>query len=172
MYLAKNYGAQVTGIEVDPSLIEIAQKHIKEADLETSVTLYYNISAINLPFEDASFDIIFSKEVIVHVNDKESLFKEFFRVLRPGGLLIVVDWFKTTGTNSRQLNETLDLDALLFHYCTHHEYEKFIINAGFLIKKVQETSSFHLRFIRDEYNELSGYKRRENKRAFWRISFE
>jgi SAM-dependent methyltransferase len=45
-----------------------------------------------LPFADGSFDVLFSKDAMVHVADKNSLYADVMRVLRPGGELIVSDW--------------------------------------------------------------------------------
>ena len=45
-----------------------------------------------LPFADASFDIVFSKDALLHVPDKDALFAEIFRVLKPGGVFAASDW--------------------------------------------------------------------------------
>ena len=45
-----------------------------------------------LPFEDGSFDVVFSKDAMVHIPDKDALFAEIFRVLRPGGVFAASDW--------------------------------------------------------------------------------
>lgn len=57
---------------------------IRTADLETEP----------LPFDDADFDVVFSKSVIEHFYYPERLVREMFRVLKPGGLLITMcpDW--------------------------------------------------------------------------------
>ena len=39
-----------------------------------------------LPFADRSFDVVFSKDALLHVPDKDALFAEIFRVLKPGGV--------------------------------------------------------------------------------------
>ncbi|MEE9589488.1 MAG: class I SAM-dependent methyltransferase, partial [Hyphomicrobiaceae bacterium] len=43
---------------------------------------------INLPFEDARFDIVFSSNVLEHVTDLQALQRDMARVLRPGGLCV------------------------------------------------------------------------------------
>ena len=48
-----------------------------------------NGSAFALPFKDASFDCVMSSQVIEHIRYDESIFAEMYRVLRPGGMLIL-----------------------------------------------------------------------------------
>jgi predicted SAM-dependent methyltransferase len=48
-----------------------------------------NGSAFALPFKDGSFDCVMSSQVIEHIRYDESIFAEMYRVLRPGGMLIL-----------------------------------------------------------------------------------
>lgn len=53
-----------------------------------------NLADSPIPFDDRSFDVVFSKSVVEHFYHPERLFSEFHRVLRPGGRLITLtpDW--------------------------------------------------------------------------------
>ena len=81
--LAKK-GADVTGIDVSKKMIEIAEQ-------ETPSTLKVNYRVGNvtkLPYRSGSFEWILSMYVLENVKDLKKVFKEFFRVLRPGGSCI------------------------------------------------------------------------------------
>ncbi|MBU2691458.1 MAG: class I SAM-dependent methyltransferase [Candidatus Eisenbacteria bacterium] len=77
-------GADVVGIDVSPNMLEVAQQRIGDtavlqlADLEQP-----------MPFlADSSFHVILSSGTLGYVRDWLALFREFSRVLRPGGCVV------------------------------------------------------------------------------------
>ena len=85
MSLFSDYGAQkVIGIDVDNDVWETAWERVKTSGLESHIDIF-KVEPGPFPFEDASFDIVFSKDSIVHIEEKEVLSKEIFRVLKQGG---------------------------------------------------------------------------------------
>ena len=93
--LAKDYGFNVTGITISPA-------QVKRARELTPIELNCNfqvMDALDLNFEDGSFDGVWSVEAGAHMNDKNKFADEILRTLRPGGYLALADW------NSRDLRE-------------------------------------------------------------------
>ena len=89
--LASNFNAQrVVGVDVGAYQIERSRDVAEEQGLSTNIS-FQQMDGSHLPFEAESFDAVFSKDVIVHVEDKSGLFAEMFRVLRPDGRLIISD---------------------------------------------------------------------------------
>jgi ubiquinone/menaquinone biosynthesis C-methylase UbiE len=76
--------ANITSMDFSEEYIRLAKKNLKKGRFVIG-------SVTNLPFKDNSFDFIFSVDVLQHVPDLEKAIKEFFRVLRKGGALIIVD---------------------------------------------------------------------------------
>ncbi len=78
-------GFNIKGIDYKPECLNaLADFDIRDCNLEKD----------KLPFEDNSFDVIFSKSVIEHVSNADNLFDEIYRVLRKGGIAIIMtpDW--------------------------------------------------------------------------------
>jgi SAM-dependent methyltransferase len=78
--LLRQKGFDVVGMDLDGSAFEPDQQD----GLKFSVG-----SAIQLPFADASFDVVTSYQVVEHIEQPEKAFAEMYRVCRPGGVLIV-----------------------------------------------------------------------------------
>ncbi|MDD5472651.1 MAG: methyltransferase domain-containing protein [Candidatus Methanoperedens sp.] len=92
--IKKTYpGAEVTGLDGDPKILEIARTKVARAGLDISLDTGM---AFELPYPDGSFDRVVSSLVFHHLTreDKARTFKEIFRVLRHGGELHVADFGK------------------------------------------------------------------------------
>lgn len=81
MNWAKN-GANCTGVDLNPTSIEQTKRRFELHDLKADIRLE---DANNLPFEDNSFDYVWSWGVLHHSPNLELSIKELFRVLKPGG---------------------------------------------------------------------------------------
>lgn len=53
-----------------------------------------------LPFSDETFDVVFSKDSLIHIENKTELYKEVLRVLKPGGMFAASDWLAKEGAET------------------------------------------------------------------------
>lgn len=87
-------GAQVTGIDISPHMLDIARRKVEQAELADSITLL-QMSAIELDerFEPQSFDTIMSSLTFSELSDDEQRFvlRQCHRLLKDGGRLIIAD---------------------------------------------------------------------------------
>jgi phosphoethanolamine N-methyltransferase len=81
----------VTGIDVVPELVERSRRLCRAAGLSDLVS-FELVAPGPLPFADAAFDIVFTKDALLHIPDKTGVFREISRVLRPGGRFLGSDW--------------------------------------------------------------------------------
>jgi ubiquinone/menaquinone biosynthesis C-methylase UbiE len=75
---------RATATDISPGMLRSLERNAKELGVKVSTA---QAEAEELPFEDASFDLVFGHAVLHHIPDLERAFSEFHRVLRPGGLL-------------------------------------------------------------------------------------
>ena len=80
-------GARYTGIDFSPSALDLARERL---ELEGGSARFVRGSIVELPFPDASFDLVYSNGVIHHLPETQRAIAEFHRVLRPGGTAIVM----------------------------------------------------------------------------------
>jgi SAM-dependent methyltransferase len=86
-------GARYTGIDFSPAALELARRRMR---LEGGVAEIVRGSIVELPFADASFDLVYSNGVIHHVPETQRAIDEFHRVLRPGGTAIVMVYHRAS----------------------------------------------------------------------------
>ena len=82
-------GAQVTGIDMAPAMIEVARLHAHESALKIDYQLAAAEQYAQTQAGQAPFDVITCMELIEHVPDPARVFAAFARLLRPGGELFV-----------------------------------------------------------------------------------
>jgi SAM-dependent methyltransferase len=95
--LARRFGLAVTGVDPLPRHVEAAR-----AAAGPGGPVFEAGSAERLPVPDAAADLVWCRDVLVHVSDLESAFAEFRRVLRPGGRVLI---YQVTGTRCLEPGE-------------------------------------------------------------------
>ncbi len=91
--LSDYYGFNVTGITISPAQV----KRATELTLFTTKCKFKVMDALELKFDDGTFDGVWSVEAGAHMQNKTKFAEQMLRVLRPGGYLALADW------NSRDL---------------------------------------------------------------------
>jgi len=84
-------GAQVTGIDLTPASVDLARKRFSLYGIPGDFQV---ADAENLPFPDESFDVVYSFGVLHHTPDTQRAIDEAYRVLRPGGEIVVMLYHK------------------------------------------------------------------------------
>jgi len=85
-FLASKFGCQVTGLDFTAEFVALAAMLAQRTRLADKVT-YRQGDALDLPFADASFDIVWSQNAAMNIADRDRLYGEMRRVLVPGGRL-------------------------------------------------------------------------------------
>jgi ubiquinone/menaquinone biosynthesis C-methylase UbiE len=83
--LTVEFGCRVTGIDLTEEFCRAAEMLTDLAGFQGQIDFRQG-SALDLPFDDASFDVVWCQNVLMNVEDKGRAFEEVYRVLRPGGL--------------------------------------------------------------------------------------
>ncbi len=135
--LATDHGAaEVIGIDVEPQLVESARALIAARGLTERVT-FQLVEPGALPFSDASFDVVFSKDAMVHVEGKAALYAEVLRVLKPRGWFTAADWLWAEDAGKSAVVEAwLSMGPLKFAFTPPAVALQAMINAGFAEPRV------------------------------------
>ena len=87
-WIAYKFGCRVTGIDLTPEFCEAARQLNDITGMSERVTILEG-SALSLPFPNAAFDKAVSQNVLMNIADKAGVFREVFRVLKPGGIVVL-----------------------------------------------------------------------------------
>ena len=90
-YLAHTYGCRVDGIDLTPELIETGRVLTERCKLANRVMLQLG-NALDLPFPDQTFDVVWCQNVTMNIADKAGLLAGVYRVLKPGGLFTSTEY--------------------------------------------------------------------------------
>lgn len=82
-------GCQGVGIDINQKSVDESTKYAQKQGVCDRVKFIQG-DATNLPFKDEEFDIVWASNVTSFILDKEKAIREYLRVLRPGGTLVVV----------------------------------------------------------------------------------
>jgi len=132
-------------VGVDPGAYQVQTSTARARDLGLHDKASFRlIQDETQPFSDNCFDIVFSKDVIVHVPDKQKLFKEFFRVLVPGGRLIISDHLFVGAHDEREaFRQCLSYARMIATPANLPEMTEAIEQAGFeAISAIDRTSNY------------------------------
>jgi SAM-dependent methyltransferase len=127
--LAHEVGCRVTALDLTSEYCEIAEWLNSALALDGLIDVHQG-DVLELPFADASFDVVISQHVQMNINAKDRLYSEARRVLRPAGRLAL--WDVTEGPNQPLLlpvpwAESPDLS----HLATPDRLQRIIEAAGF-----------------------------------------
>ena len=155
--LVTRHGARsVLGVDVDPGLLATMAERIARAGLTGRITTLC-VTPGSLPIPDGSFDVYFSKDAVVQIPDKASLFADAWRVLRPGGQLIVSDWLRGgSGEYSADMLEYFRLEGIAYNMANMEETTAVLARAGFTGIQAHDRSDWYRDLARRELAALEG----------------
>lgn len=91
--LEAEYGAQVVGVDITPPFIEVARWLSRATGLDAR-SEFICCDAQQLPLQDAQFDLVWSQHTLMNLPDQERGLQEIWRVLKPGGRLLMHEVFQ------------------------------------------------------------------------------
>lgn len=92
IYLAETIGCQVVGITLNNHQVKQAQQYVLDKKVHP-LPEFCTMDFTNTDFSNESFDIVWAIESVCHEKYKKAFIEEAFRILKPGGKLILADYF-------------------------------------------------------------------------------
>ncbi|RMD63870.1 MAG: class I SAM-dependent methyltransferase [Alphaproteobacteria bacterium] len=144
--LAARIGCRVTGIDLTPEYIAVAEDLTRMTGLDDRIT-YHVASALDMPFATARFDAAITIHVAMNIHDREGLYREIARVLRPGAVLCIYDVMKK-GEGELTFPVPWADTPRTSHLVTPEEMCALLEAAGFEVEEVEDRTDFGIDFFR------------------------
>ena len=155
--LANNYGAsEVVGVDVEEPVLNTANRRAAARGLTDRVK-FVKVEAGPLPFDDGEFDLVFSKDAMIHIPDKEILFADVIRLLKPGCWFVASDWLSShDGKPTEIMERYLRAEELSFRLGSPELYQEALTAAGFTDIDLNNRNKWYYETACRELAELEG----------------
>jgi phosphoethanolamine N-methyltransferase len=92
-YMAKSFGITVDGVDLSSNMVEIARENLAKMSEEVQKKVTFRVEdATTMEYPENHYDVVYSRDTILHIADKKSLFQNFFKTLKPGGRVVITDY--------------------------------------------------------------------------------
>lgn len=89
-YMSRAYGAVVTGVDILPQMVDLATERAKARGVSGVTFVHGDILELDMP--SAAYDLVYSRDAFLYVEDKATLFRKLYLLLAPRGRLFVSDY--------------------------------------------------------------------------------
>lgn len=155
-HLANRHNSKkIIGIELQEELVRRATETARSRGLD-QVIEFKRVQPGPLPFNDETFDIVFSKDSIIHVPDKAAMVEEIKRVLVPGGRVVIGDWFSGHDAFSPEANAWVEATGLTFTFKPIEHFAEFFTQAGFVGVRTEDRNAWYVKLSKRDVEALKG----------------
>jgi phosphoethanolamine N-methyltransferase len=150
-HLARQHDAVVTGVDLAGEMVQIAQERRRQCEAPQSVT-FLLADILTVAFEDR-FDIVWSRDALMHIADKPRLFARLFDLLNPGGKLVITDYARGPGSVSPEFQAYVQETG--YHLTDPASYGKLLEAAGFAEVEVEDATDKFVEILLREPKQLA-----------------
>ncbi|XP_065840487.1 uncharacterized protein [Oscarella lobularis] len=148
-HMADKYDVSVLGVSQSSTMTSIAMEHGLKRHKHLQTKVQFEVCDVMArEFPDSSFDVIYSREAIVHIENKAVLFKKFHKWLKPGGRLLIGDY--CCGPQPWPSDFKAYVAKRGFHLLEPVHYGKALENAGFDDVTADDRTALFIESLKEE----------------------
>ena len=143
-YFADRFGCRVTGIDLTEEFCNVARELSTRVGLKDKVDFEHG-NALAMPFDDDTFEGAYSMNVSMNIADKAAFYREIYRVLKPGGWLVLSELARGPGPQMDYPTPWAESEASSF-LATIDETRATLGECGFGVESLRNTAQEVLAF--------------------------
>ena len=145
-HLAREYGAIVTGVDLSPEMTDIALDATADSGVSSQVE-FLLADVLETDF-DEPFDIVWSRDALMHVHDKKRLFAKLHSLMADGGELVITDYARGAKPGTPEFEAYAKSTG--YHLVEPAVYGKFLEDAGFVNVVVEDATAKFTEILKKE----------------------
>lgn len=147
-YMAKEFGAEVIGIDLSTNMIQVALDRSKDPTAKDLKVEFEVCDATTKEYPPNSFDVIYSRDTILHIEDKAALFTNFLKWLKPGGKIMISDY--CCGENEPTDRFKKYVQGRGYHLLTPSAYGKLLEQVGCVNVVAEDRTDQFVKVLKSE----------------------
>ena len=152
-YMAREFGVFVEGVDISLNMVAQARKRADEMHLPVVFT---PVDVMQLEYPPASFDVIYSRDTLLHIAQKKELFQKFRRWLKPEGRLLITDYCISEAPVTQEFQAYLE--DRQYQLLTVPKYEQMLRDTGFEQVRAENRTEQFIRLLSGELQKFENEK--------------
>jgi len=146
--MAQKYDVRVTGMDLSANMVECALERANE--FKDQRVQFEVGDATKRQYPTELFDVIYSRDTILHIRDKKQLFQSFYRWLKPGGKLLITDYCCNGEETSWSQSFKNYVQKRSYHLLSVEQYGQLLEEVGFVqVQSEDRTEQFVNTLVRE-----------------------
>ena len=160
-YMAKTFGVEIDGVDLSSNMVDIANENRGKMDKDIQKKVNFKVEdATKMDYPENYYDVVYSRDTILHIADKKSLFINFFKTLKPNGCIVITDYCKGDLSKLGKEDYSQDFKDYVadrgYHLLTVEQYGQVLTDAGFLNVDAQDRTK---QFVNILHRELANFRK-------------
>ncbi|XP_064611042.1 uncharacterized protein LOC135475181 isoform X2 [Liolophura sinensis] len=147
-YMAKEYGVNVLGVDLSSNMISIALERVEQMAGDKSQVKFEVADVTKRQYPCDSFDVIYSRDTILHIQDKPALFSKFYSWLKPGGKVMISDYCCKDGELSEEYKAYVRQRG--YFVVSPQQYGQLLNSAGFTAVRTEDRTEQFVEVLKGE----------------------